>query len=84
MTKPPFSDHNLSLQPGENITLGFESGEFLKEFSGHMKKSAEFGGAGGRGSGSKGKLGGGNIGRERSQNLEKIDFQVKILLADNE
>jgi len=84
MTKPPFSDHNLSLQPGENITLGFESGEFLKEFSGHMKKSAEFGGAGGRGSGSKGKPGGGNIGRERSQNLEKIDFQVKILLADNE
>jgi len=80
-------DYNLSLKPGNNVIVKFESGEIKREqFAGNKQGSGMTGGIGGsqRGSGM-GKKGqsqnnGNNTGK---RSFEKIDFAVDVILAED-
>ena len=88
-------DHVLNLAPGDEFTLGFESGEFNRgnfkgrgDRSGYGAENPPEGGGMGGGEGWEGREGrgerrGGGMGRGERQTLEKIDFEVSVLLAVN-
>lgn len=87
-------DHVLNLAPGDEFTLGFESGEFNRgsfrgrgDRSGYGRENPPEGGmSGGEGWESRegrGERRGDGMGRGERPSLEKIDFDVSVLLAAN-
>ena len=84
-------DHILNLAPGDEFTLGFESGEFNRgSFKGHGDRSGfgtgnppEGGMGGGEGWEGRSERGGGGMGGGERPTLEKIDFEVSVILAAN-
>jgi len=84
--------HILNLSPGDEFTLGFESGEFNRNGFGRRGEGSGFGmgnppegGMGGRGDGmgGQGERPDGGMGRGQRPSLEQIDFDVSVLLAAN-
>ena len=82
-------EHILNLLPGDEFALGFESGEFNRNGFGRRGEDSRFGmgnppgGMGGRGIGGRGEGPGGGMGRGQRSSLEKIDFEVSVILAAN-
>jgi len=85
-------DHILNLSPGDEFSLGFESGEFNRSGFGKRGDGSGFGmdnppegGMGGRGGGMSGggMPPGGGMGRGGQRpGFEKIDFEVSVKLAE--
>lgn len=78
-------NHVLNLLSGDHFNIGFESGEFNGSGFGRRGEGSGFrmgnppeGEMGGRG-----RMPGGGMGRGRRPILEKIDFEVSVILAAN-
>lgn len=79
LKKDLYGGHNLKSSPGDELTIGFESGDFQRPNISESERPSGLG-TGGRG---QGRMGGSERRSPNFQTMEKIDFEIETKLATN-